>query len=55
MLIFKKPKLKNNQIDLKKESVEKIYRKIRALSTPYKGAYIRKGGRKLIIWRAELE
>jgi len=55
VLIFKKPELKNNQIDLKKESVEEIYRKIRALSTPYKGAYIRKGGRKLIIWRAELE
>ncbi len=47
--------LKNNHIDIEKESIEEIYNKIRALSKPYKGAYIKKNGKKLIIWKAELE
>jgi methionyl-tRNA formyltransferase len=53
-LIFKKPDFKNNKIDLDKESIDGIYNKIRALSKPYKGAYIVKDGKKMIIWRAEL-
>jgi len=51
---FEKRSLKDNEINLEKESPEQIYRKIRALSKPYKGAYIRLGDKKLIIWRAEL-
>lgn len=52
--LFNKPSLKDNKIDLKKESIDQIYRKIKALSYPYKGAYIEKDGKKLIIWKAEL-
>jgi len=47
--------LKENKINLEKESIEEIYKKIRALSKPYKGAYIKKNGKKLIIWKAEIE
>ena len=53
--IFEKPSLRNNEINLDKESADDIFRKIKALSKPYKGAYIRKDGKKLIIWRAELQ
>jgi methionyl-tRNA formyltransferase len=52
---FEKLSLKNNEIDLERESAERIFRKIRALSHPYKGAYLRKDGKKLILWRAELQ
>ena len=52
---FKKLSLKDNEIDLNKESAEEIYRKIRALSKPYAGAYIKKENKKLIIWKAGLE
>jgi len=51
---FEKPFIKNNMIDLKNDSVDEIYKKIKALSKPYKGAYIIKDGKKLTIWRAEL-
>lgn len=51
---FTKPPLENNKIDLERETIEQAYRKIKALSKPYKGAYIEKGGEKLILWRAEL-
>jgi len=54
-VVFTKPSLDSNKIDLNKESLEQVYRKIKALSAPYKGAYIEKEGKKLIIWRAELE
>jgi len=50
---FKKPSLKDNEIDLKNESKEQIFRKIKALSRPYRGAYIKCGNDKLIIWKAE--
>ncbi len=50
---FTKPS--GNRIDIEKDTVEEIYGKIKALSKPYKGAYIEKEGRKLILWRAELE
>jgi len=49
---FKKPKLKDNQIDFNHDSLENIYRKIRALSKPYRGAFVKVGGDKLIIWNA---
>ena len=52
--VFKKPNLKNNKINLEKESIGDIYKKIKALSKPYRGAYLEKDGKKLIIWRAEL-
>jgi methionyl-tRNA formyltransferase len=45
--------LSNNEIDLS-DNLEDIYRKIRALSYPYRGAYIKKDGKKLIIWKADL-
>ncbi|MGQ4876455.1 MAG: methionyl-tRNA formyltransferase [Promethearchaeia archaeon] len=50
----KKRSLEENKIDFENESIEYIYRKIRAFSKPYLGAYIQKGDKKLIIWRAEL-
>ncbi|MEW6482423.1 MAG: formyltransferase family protein [bacterium] len=53
--IFKKPKLQDNKIDFEKDSIDNIYAKVRALSKPYKGAYIEKNGKRLIIWRAELK
>ncbi|MBI5061532.1 MAG: hypothetical protein HZB67_04430 [Candidatus Aenigmarchaeota archaeon] len=53
--IFPKLSLKNNQIDLDNDTADEIYKKIRALSKPYRGAYIMKDGKKLIFWRAELE
>ncbi|MBI5449354.1 hypothetical protein HY948_03500 [Candidatus Gottesmanbacteria bacterium] len=53
-VIFEKPKLENNRIELEKESIDEIYTKIKALSRPYKGAYIERNGKKLIFWKAEL-
>ena len=52
--IFQKPDLQNNEINFEEETIEEIYKKIRALSKPYKGAYIKKNGKKLVLWRAEL-
>jgi len=54
-VVFRKPLLKENRIDLEKETLEDAYRKIKALSKPYKGAYIQKGNKRLIIWKAELK
>ena len=51
---FRKRKLKDNRIDLDKETLVQTYNKIRALSKPYEGAYIEKNTKRLIIWRAEL-
>lgn len=53
--VFRKPDLKDNRIDLENEPLETIYRKIKALSKPYRGAYIERDGKKLIIWNAELK
>lgn len=36
------------------DSIDLMYRKIRAFSEPYDGAYIKRGDIKLIIWEAEL-
>ncbi len=52
---FDKPSLKDNKINLKGESIEEIFRKIKALSKPYEGAYIEKDNKKLILWEAELK
>ena len=51
--LFAKRTLADNKIDLERESIDEAYRKIRALSKPYRGAYIEKDGKKLIIWKAE--
>ena len=53
--IFEKPSLKDNKIDFDKDGLEQIHRKIRALSKPYRGTYIEKDGKKLVLWRSELE
>ena len=53
--VFIKPKLGNNRIDLDKEPLDEIFRKIKALSYPYKGACIEKDRKRLIIWNAELQ
>jgi len=52
---FEKRTIKDNKIDLEKENLDEIYRKIRAFSKPYMGAYIEKDGKKLIIWKGQLE
>lgn len=51
---FQKRTLDDNEIKLERDSPEEIDRKIRAFSKPYKGAYIRLKGKKLIIWKADL-
>jgi len=51
---FKRRTLKDNEIDLDMDSIDIIYRKIRAFSKPYRGAYIRLGNKKLIIWNGEV-
>ncbi len=51
---FKKRTLKDNEINLATDSIDMAYKKIRAFSKPYMGAYIRLGNRKLIIWNAEV-
>lgn len=51
---FPKRNIKDNEIKLK-GSLEEIYRKIRAFSKPYCGAYIKSKNKKLIIWRADLK
>lgn len=52
---FPQRTLKDNEIYLETETPEEVYRKIRAFSHPYNGAFIRIGDKKLIIWNAELE
>lgn len=52
---FKKPSFCENEIKLEKDTLEQVYRKIKAFSKPYKGAFIKQGSQRLIIWKAELE
>ena len=52
---FDKPLLRQNMIDLDKDTVETVYNKIKAFSKPYNGAFIRKGKKKIIIWRGHVE
>jgi methionyl-tRNA formyltransferase len=47
--------LKENEINLETESPEMMLRKIRALSKPYNGAFIKTHNKKLVIWEAELQ
>jgi len=51
---FKKVHLSDNEIQLE-EGIENAYRKIRALSHSYQGAFLRQNNKKLIIWKADLE
>lgn len=53
--LFRKPAHDINRIDLDKETIEEAYKKIKALARPYRGAYIEKDGKRLIIWKAELK
>lgn len=46
--------LKDNEINLNKETAEQVYRKVRAFSKPYNGAYIKLKSKKFII-REEYE
>jgi len=50
--IFKRRDMHDNEIKLS-DPLEEIYRKIRAFSKPYLGAYVKEGKKKLIIWQAE--
>ena len=52
---FPKRTMKDNEINLDTDSADMIYRKIRAFSKPYLGAFIVKGNKKIIIWNAELQ
>tara|TARA_R110001583_G_scaffold7985_10_gene38943 strand:+ start:32010 stop:32771 length:762 start_codon:yes stop_codon:yes gene_type:complete len=52
---FNKPMLRDNLIDLDRETPDNIYRKIKAFSKPYNGAFVRIGKEKIIIWRGQLE
>lgn len=44
----------DNEIDLDTDSADLIYKKIRAFSKPYNGAFIIRNKKKLIIWNAEV-
>ena len=53
-IYFKKRTIKDNEIKLGIDGPEEVLRKVRAFSKPYLGAYIRINGKKLIIWKTEL-
>ena len=55
--VFRKRSLEENELDLLlgDAAPEEFYRKIRALSKPYRGAWLELGDKKLVIWRAELK
>ena len=46
--------IRSNEITLK-DGGEMIFKKIKALSKPYKGAYVKAGNKKIRIWRADIE
>lgn len=52
--VFPKPRLADNRLDPRSDTVAMMHRKIRALSHPYRGAYIEKDGERLVIWTADL-
>lgn len=52
---FKKRTLEDNEIFTDVNDVHTALRKIRALSYPYRGAFIRLSGEKLVIWKAGFE
>jgi methionyl-tRNA formyltransferase len=51
---FPKRTLADNEINIGTDDPIMIYRKIRAFSSPYRGAFIRVNGEKLTIWKASL-
>lgn len=51
---FPKRNLRDNEIKIDQESPEMIYRKIRAFSKPYNGAYIKVKNKRIVIQKAEL-
>ena len=51
---FPKRTMMDNKISLENDSVDLIFKKIRAFSRPYNGAYIVKDNMRIIIWNAEL-
>jgi methionyl-tRNA formyltransferase len=51
---FSKRTIRDNEINFEADSTDLIYRKIRAFSKPYKGAYVSKDNKKIIIWNAEI-
>ena len=53
--LFPKRSLVDNEIDIEKDSLDEIARKMKAFSKPYAGAYIKLGNKKIIIWRGETE
>lgn len=48
---FPKRTLKNNKINLDKDDIMEINRKVRAFSKPYNGAYIKLNNNKVVIWK----
>ena len=51
---FEKPNFKDMELK-SSDSIETKYRKIRAFSKPYKGAYIKDGDKKIRVWEASLD
>jgi methionyl-tRNA formyltransferase len=51
---FPKRTLRDNKINFEEDSIDLIYRKIRAFSKPYRGAYLIKDNKKIIIWNADI-
>ena len=51
---FRKITLKDNEINLDKDSPGEISKKIRAFSYPYLGAYIKVKDKFLVIWKGEV-
>ncbi len=49
---FPKRTLEDNEINIETDNINIALRKIRALSYPYRGAFIRLSGEKLVIWKA---
>jgi methionyl-tRNA formyltransferase len=54
-VIFRRPTYESDNAITQDDSVELMYRKIRAFTRPYLGAYIIKDGKRLTIWDASLE
>lgn len=53
-IYFPQRKISDNEIFIN-DSLETMEKKIRAFSKPYLGAFLRKGAKKLVIWKAEIK
>jgi methionyl-tRNA formyltransferase len=51
---FPRRTLDDNEIHLERDGPEMAMRKIRAFARPYLGAFIRTGGKRLVIWKGEI-